>query len=484
MTKLEFEGRTIYVFIVLLYLAVMMLIGYLAERRTKNEDDYWVGGRRFGVGILAGTFGATFISAITMLGSPSWGYRIGWSFWNIAHGTWVGPLIMVLTAAYFVRFVGYTVPDILEARYGAGARPLGGIVALFGSFGYTGIQIMAMGTVTSAIMGWDPRWCMVLSAGVVIAYTVLGGMQAVAWTDCIQFILLLVGMFVTAIVGAYAVGGLSALNTKIAAVNAGYVSPTGPYGSFWILLGMAVAFGLGNPSQPSYLARAFSAKNVASIRIALGIGTMANVLCIGAGIVIGMSARLLLGEGIKPYDNVFPAMVVKLYHPLFGGFVIAAIVAAIMSTADSFLLVSGVTISRDFYQRYMNPEATQAQLIRVSRWATLVVGAAGLVLALTYPKGVMSMGAYVFGTVAAGFFVPLYIGFFWRRANAFGGCFAIIVGFLGTFFFTYFKWIPKFHPIIIGVILSAIAFMVGTYLTAPDPERTKTFMQRIGREKA
>jgi sodium/proline symporter len=245
---------------------------------------------------------------------------------------------------------------------------------------------------------------------------------------------------------------------------------------------MAVAFGLGNPSQPSYLARAFSAKNISSIRVALGIGTMANVLCIGAGIVIGMAGRLLIGEGIKPYDTVFPAMIVKLFHPLFGGLLIAAIIAAIMSTADSFLLVSGVTISRDFYQRFINPEASHAQLVTVSRWATLVVGAAGLVLALSYPRGVMSMGAYVFGTVAAGFFVPLYIGFVWRRANNVGGCLAIVIGFLGTFLFTYWKVIPLLHPIIIGVILSAIAYVIGSYLSAPNPERVSAFMKRIGRE--
>ena len=484
MTVLDVPGRIWYALVVIFYMALMMFIGYIAARTTKSEDDYWVGGRKFGIGVLSGTFGATFISAVTMLGSPSWGYRIGWSFWNIGHGTWVGPLIMVVTAHYFIRFVGYTVPDILEARYGPKARPLSAIVALFGSFGYTGLQTMAMGTVLSGIMGWDLTWSIILSAGVVIAYTVWGGMKAVAWTDCVQFVMLLIGMFVTAIVAAYSVGGLTALNTKIAAIGAGYISPTGPYGSFWILLGMAVAFGIGNPSQPAYLVRAFSAKNISSIRIALGIGTLANVLCIGAGVVIGMAARIILGEGIKPYDNVFPAMVVNLFHPIFGGFVIAAIIAAIMSTADSFLLVSGVTISRDFYQRYINPEATQAQLIRVSQWTTLIVGAAGLILALTYSKGVMLLGAYVFGTVAAGFFVPLYIGLFWRRANNFGGCLAIVVGFLGTFLFTYWKVFPKIHPIIIGVILSAIAYVIGTYLTKPDPERTKAFMERIGRGKA
>ena len=481
MNKVVVEGKAIYIVMVFVYLGVLMLIGYIAARRTKSEDDYWVGGRRFGVGILAGTFGATFISAITMLGSPSWGYRIGWSFWNIAHGTWIGPLIMVLSAAYFVRFVGYTVPDILEARYGAKARPLAAVVALFGSFGYTAIQIMAMGTIISSIMGWGFTFSLVLSAGVVIAYTAMGGMQAVAWTDCIQFIMLLVGMFVTAIVGAYAVGGLTALNTKIAAVSASYVSPTGAR-SFWILLGMAVAFGLGNPSQPSYLARAFSAKNISSIRVALGIGTMGNVLCIGAGIVIGMSGRLLIGEGIKPYDTVFPAMIVKLFHPLFGGILIAAIVSAIMSTADSFLLVSGVTISRDFYQRFINPEASHAQLVTISRWSTLVVGAAGLVFALSYRAGVMLMGASVFGTVAAGFFVPLYIGFLWKRATNFGGCLAIVCGFLGALIFTYWKVIPLLHPIIVGVIISTIAFVIGSYVTAPDPERVRAFMKRIGRD--
>ena len=475
------QGRWIYVTVIVVYMAILLVIGYLASRRTKTAEDYWVAGRKLGTGILAGTFGATFISAFTMMGSPSGGYRFGWSFWNLAYGTWIGPLIMVLFISYFVRFVGFTVPDIIEARYGPKSRPVAAIVVLFGSFGYAAVQTMAIGTVINAIMGIPFTIALIIGAGIVIIYTVLGGMIAVAWTDVLQFIMLVAGMFITAGLALAATGGLAALNKAAANIDPGFVSPLGPYGSAMVIIGMAVAFALGNPSQPSYLARAFSAKNVGSIRIALGIGTVANVLCIGGGIIIGLAARVIIGGDLPKTDLAFPIMVTRLMHPFFGGLIIAAIIAAIMSTADSFLLVAGVTISRDFYQRYINRDATDRQLITISRIVTLIVGAVGLIIAIVYPRSLVFLGSYVFGTVAAGLFVPLYIGMVWKRANSAGGILGIVCGFIGTFVFTMFKVFPL-HPIMTGIIISAVVYVVATLVTKPEPERVNEFMARIGRK--
>ena len=475
------EGRGIYITVIIIYMAVIILIGYLASRRTKTAEDYWVAGRKLGTLVLIGTFGATFISAFTMMGSPSGGYRFGWSFWNLAYGTWIGPLIMILFISYFVRFVGFTIPDIIEARYGPKSRPVAAVVVLFGSFGYAAVQTMAIGTVINAIMGIPFTIALIVGAGIVILYTVLGGMIAVAWTDVLQFIMLVLGMFITAGLALAATGGLSALNSAAMKIDPGYVSPLGPYGSAMVIIGMAVAFALGNPSQPSYLARAFSAKNTGSIRIALGVGTIANVLCIGGGIIIGLSARVLLGGDIARADLIFPLMVIKLMPPVFGGLIIAAIIAAIMSTADSFLLVAGVTIGRDFYQRYINKDASDRQLITISRIVTLIVGVIGLLIAIIYPKSLIFLGAYVFGTVAAGLFVPLYIGMVWKRANSTGGILGIVCGFIGTFVFTMFKVIPL-HPIIVGILISTVVFVIATLVTKPEPELSDSFMARIGRK--
>jgi len=164
-----------------------------------------------------------------------------------------------------------------------------------------------------------------------------------------------------------------------------------------------------------------------------------------------------------------------------GGFIIAAIIAAIMSTADSFLLVAGVTIGRDFYQRFINKDATDRQLITISRIVTLIVGAVGLIIAIIYPKSLVFLGAYVFGTVAAGLFVPLYIGMVWKRANSVGGILGIVCGFIGTFVFTMFNLLPL-HPIMTGIIISAVVYVLATLVTKPEPERVNEFMARIGRK--
>jgi len=476
------EGKWIYITVISVYMAIMIVVGIIASKHTKTAKDYWVAGRRLGTLVLAGTFGATFISSVTMMGAPSSGYRFGWSFWNVAHGTWIGPLIMVLMIQYFVRFVGYTVPDIIEARYGSKSRPIAALIVLFGSFGYAGVQIMAIGTVINVIMGLPFSVSLTIGTAIVIIYTVLGGMIAVTWTDVVQFIILVFGMLTAALMVLKLTGGLASLNRAVASIDVTYLSPIGPYGSAFMILGMAVAFGLGNPSQPSYLARAFSAKNVGSIRIALGIGSLANVLCMGGGLIVGLGALVILGTGISRVDIIFPLMVVKLFNPFLGGLLIAAIIAAIMSTADSFLLVAGTTIGRDFYQRYINIEATDRQLIVISRIVILIVGLVGLTIAIFYPESLMFLGAYVFGTVAAGLFFPLYIGMLWRRATSAAGIWGMISGFVGTFVFTFFKSLLPIHPIITGIMISGIVFVTVTFLTAPEPERVKAFMARIGRE--
>ncbi len=480
MEEVIVEGRWIYITVIAVYMLIMLVIGFIASRVTKTADDYWVAGRRLGTGVLVGTFGATLISAVANLGIPSNSYRFGWCFWNVGHGTWIGPLIMVVTIHYFVRFIGYTVPDIIEARYGPKSRPVAAVVVLFGSFGYAAAQIMAMGTVISAIMGLPFNVSLAIGTVIVIIYTVLGGMIAVSWTDVIQFIVLVLGTFVTALTVLHLQGGLSGLNSEVANIDPKLVSPLGPFGNAYVLIGMAVAFGLGNPSQPSYLARAFAAKNAASIRLALGIATLITLFCMGGGIVIGLGGRIMLGGEIARTDIVYPLVVLKLFHPLLGGLIIAGIVAAIMSTADSFLLVAGVTIGRDFYQRFINPDATDRQLITISRIVTLIVGLVGLGVALIYPESVLFLGAYVFGTVAAGIFVPLYIGLFWRRANSIGGISSMICGFVGTFIFTMFKVFPV-HPIIVGIAISAVVYIVVSLATKPEPERVEAFMARIGR---
>lgn len=475
------EGRWIYTAVIVTYMLGMLWIGVIASKVTKTAADYWVAGRKLGTFVLAGTFGATFISSVTMMGSPSSGYRFGWSYWNVSQGTWIGPLIMVLTIHYFVRFVGYSVPDMIEARYGPKSRPISAIIVLFGSFGYTGVQIMAIGTVLNVIMGWPYNISLVIGTLIVLIYTVMGGMYAVAWTDVVQFIILLLGMFFSVLAVLKTTGGLTALNNAVANIDTSYLHPIGPYGSAYMILGMAVAFGLGNPSQPSYLARAFSAKNVGSIRIALGIGAMGNVLCMGGGLIVGLGALVLLGTGIKRVDIIYPLMVVKLFHPFFGGLIIAAIIAAIMSTADSFLLQAGTTIGRDFYQRYINIEATDNQLINISRIVITIVGIVGLFIAIMYPESLQFLGAYVFGTVAAGLFIPLYVGMFWRRATSTAAVWGMITGFIGTFIFT-FKSLLPIHPIITGILISAIVFVIVTHLTPAEPERVDAFMRRIGRE--
>jgi sodium/proline symporter len=464
----------------IVYLLAMFGIGLLAKKHIKESGDFWVAGRRLGIGVLTGTFGATFISSFTMIGMAGAGYRFGWSQWMIANGTWLGPLIMILTMQYFVRFMGFTVPDIVEARYGAAARPVAAIIAGVGSFAFAGVQMYAMGTVLRLVFGWPMNTAIFVSSLAFIAYAVAGGFLAVAWTDCVQAVMLMVGIFLTALIALARVGGFNVLNTALVGINPGYVDPWGTFKSPMTVMAMALAFGLGNPSQPAYLARAYAARNTTSIRMALANGALMNVWAIFCGLAIGMSARVLFGPNITPVDAVFPYLIIQLTHPLFAALVLSAIIAAIMSTADSLLIVVGTTVARDFYQRYVRPDADEAKLVSVTRWSIAAAGLLAIGIAVWQPGSILTMGAYVFGAMGAGFFIPLYVGLFWRRATTTGGIAGMLAGVVGVVFFT--RVPVGIHPIIMGAVSSLLCYVVFSYLMPEQKELVDAFMVRIGRQ--
>lgn len=473
----------IYSIVMILYLALMFVIGLVAERRTRTAEDFWVSGRKLGAGVLTGTFTSTFISSFTMIGIAGAAYSVGWAQWSTAIGTWLGPLIMVLTMQYFVKFMGYTVPDILEARYGAPARPVAAFLSGLGLIAYTGVQMYAMGTILTLVLGWPTHIAMIVTSMVMIVYTVAGGFTAVAWTDCVQAVMLVVGLYVTAFIALSKVGGLGQLNAALTNIDVNYVDPYGTFKSPMTLVATAIAYGLGNPSQPAYLARAFAAKDTRSIKLALANGTFFNVWGILCGVIIGMTTRVLFGPGITPADAVFPYLVTHLLPPVFGALLIASIMAAIMSTADSYLVAFGTSIAVDFYQRYVRPQASDKQLMSITRISLAVAGVFALLLALYFPGSILTVGAYVFGGMAAALFVPLYVGFFWRRANTVGAVASMLSGSIALVAFT--RYNIGIHPIIMGVLFSAIAYVVLSLLTPPLPDSfVDAFMERIGRQKS
>jgi sodium/proline symporter len=471
----------IYGVVMVLYLLGMFIVGLVARKKMKTADDFWVAGRKLGTLVLFGTFFGTFLSGYSYLGLAGGSYKSGFATWFLGNGTWIGPLIMVITVKYFVRFIGHTIPDIFEARYGVVARPVSAIIAGLGSLAFAGIQIYLLGTIMNRVFGWPLDLAILAAGGVMVLYTVLGGFYAVAWTDCIQTAVMILGMGVAAITVLVNVGGFSGLVSAASKIDPSYVNPYGMFKSPVTLFALALAFGLGNPSQPMYLTRAFAAKNTQSIRLGIGFATIVTLWAMFAGVIIGMGGRVLFGADIKPVDGIFPHAVTQLLHPVVGSVVVAAMVAAIMSTADSLLLVAGTTGAKDFYARFVNPSAGHEKLVRVSRVLVAITGGLAVVIAMWRPSIVLVMGAYVFGGMAAAFFIPLYVGIYWRRPNAAGGVAAMIAGAVGIVFFTLFR--IALHPIIMGVLSSLVAFLLFTYATPPQPERVEAFMVRIGRSK-
>lgn len=469
----------IYGSIIILYFFIMLLIGWIAKNKTKTIDDYWVAGRKLGILVLFGTFFGTFLSGYSYMGLAGGAYKLGFSMWLLGNGTWIGPLIILFTVKYFVKFAGHTISDIFEARYGPVARPVSAIIIGWGALIFVGINIYVIGLALFQVFGLSLNITVLLIGIVIVIYTVLGGFYAVAWTDCIQSLIMIGGMTVAVFVVLANVGGFAALIDSATKVDPRLVAPVGPNQTPMALFALALAFGLGNPSQPMYLVRAFSAKNTQSIRLGIGFATIVTLWAMFGGVIVGMGGRILFPD-VTPVDIIFPHVVTILLHPILGALVIGAMVSAVMSSADSALLLVGTAVAKDFYARYFNPDADQKQLIRVSKISVLVGGIIAVLFALWHPSIVIIMGAYVFGAMAAALFIPLYVGFFWIRPTQVAAVASMIAGLSGIVIFTV-NPVPILHPIIMGVLSSLVTYLLFTFITPSDPKRVEAFMERIGR---
>lgn len=415
--------------IVSVYLVAMLGLGVWAGRtRISGATDFLLAGRRLGVVLGAGALAATHFGGGAVLGGAEYGYTYGISGAWYGISTGVGLLALALfTASRFRRLALFTVPDYLAERYGGSAmRLIGAVLSLAALVGILAAQVNAAAR-TFGILGVGGLAAPVVATVVFVAYTAMGGLWAATISDLVQLIIATVGVAIAAavvVVRAGEAGGLHALLEQHA-VAPSYFDPVGAHPSFvlWLLVPTVMYTLIGQ----DFYQRLFATRDAITARRAAFAGGVILVVVSVLPAIAGMGARALAPEAIEPAEAL-PWVLRELMHPAAGGIILAAILAAVMSTADSLLTSATSHVVRDLWPGgHDEGGMDERYMLRLSRGVTVAVGALALVLGLALP-GIVTTLIYSYTLYSAGILVPVLGGVLWKRATRAGALSAAVAG--------------------------------------------------------
>lgn len=457
--------------IFILYFALVFLIGWVSLKKTQSESDYWIAGGKMGWLVGGATLSATHTSAGTFIGTIGVIYTAGWSFgWLVFAVVLAYWFTAAFLAPRFVRVKELTLPAFLQRRYyGKTPRGIGAGIILIATMVYIQAQIIAGGLVAQVIFGISPDTGMVIFTFILIGYTMIGGMIAVAYTDFLQLVIMVTGALVSVPVAVSHFDGFFDLLHAAQAMNPVTFSWEGFSGP--LLFTMGLAFFLGGIATPEKLTRLYAMRDMHTIRRAILLTILLVTglnLCVFLLGLAGISMFPLLPKG----DLAMP-MIAKALLPSFTGTImLAAITSAMMSTVDSLLLVAGSALSEDLYQTFIHPAASRKARMRVARTGILIVGSLPLgSIWLGWGQGELIQFIVLLFTalMASGFFMPVMGGIWWKRATKEGAIAAMLGGASTTFLWKIFG--PgTVDPVLPGFLISALLLVVVSLLSPPPPE--------------
>ncbi|MFP4146674.1 MAG: sodium/proline symporter PutP [Halorhodospira sp.] len=419
------------------YLILMVLIGLSAYRFTKSLADYILGGRRLGAGTAALSAGASDMSGWLLLGLPGAVYASGMNQIWIAVGLTIGAYLnWQFIAARLRRYTevakdSITIPAYFENRFrdtSSALRVVSALVILLFFTFYTSAGLVAAGTLFEDTFGVDYNLALGVGASVILLYTLLGGFLAVSWTDFIQGILMFVALILVPLLTIAELGGWSETAAAVGELEPGSLDAFHDVTLFSIV--SLMAWGLGYFGQPHVLARFMAIRSLKEIPLARLIGVSWMVFALFGAIFTGF-AGIAFFEGAGALDNpetVFMSLIQALLNPWVAGCLLAAVLAAIMSTIDSQLLVSSSALSEDFYKRFLRPAAGDTELVWMGRATVLGIGVFATLLALNPDAAVLDLVAYAWAGFGAAFGPVVILSVFWRGTTRNGALAGIVVG--------------------------------------------------------
>jgi len=423
---------------------MVLAIGVYATRfSSQGVGEFFVGGRRMNRFVVALSAVVSGRSAWLLLGVTGVAYTRGASaIWTVTGYTLV-ELVLFLTLAPRLRAFAeehdsVTLPDVFAARFNdrdGRLRLTLAVVLLLFMVGYVSAQFTAGGKAIGASFGLAPGAGVLITAGIVLAYTMTGGFLAVSLTDTLQAVFMLVGLVLLPVVAFRDAGGVAAVMGELRGFDPALVDPVALGIGAW--LGM-VGIGLGSPGNPQIVVRFMSIADQAQLRFAAGVATFWNVVMGVGAVAIWQAGRVLIPDaaalpGADP-ESIYPVLAQEHLPPVLFGVVVASIFAAIMSTADSQLLVGASTVARDVYEKVLNRdrEVEPRKLVWISRLVVAALVVAALLLGVVAEDVVYWLVLFAWGGLGAAIGPPLLLALYWSGTTRAGVLAGMATGTLVT----------------------------------------------------
>lgn len=499
-----------------LYLLVMVIIGAVYAKKNNSTEDYFLGGRSLGGFVAALSAQASDMSGWLLMGLPGAIYAMGTGQIWIAVGLFIGTVFNWLCISGRLRKYtieannSLTIPAYFENRFRDKKRILllvSSVVIVIFFLVYTASALAAGGKLFNTVFGIDYHIALAIGAGVILLYTFMGGFMAVCVTDFVQGTLMLVGLLIVPIVAYFMLpGSLNDLLTESGTVGgaASFLNPltNGDRPYTFIEIFSQLAWGLGYCGMPHILTRFMAVKNEKELKKSSVIAIVWDILSLGAACFIGVIGRayllpVILGEnGAASSESVFIEMINKLFTvdlalPFIGGLFLCGILAAIMSTADSQLLVTASAVSEDLYHNFVNKKADSKTILNVSRITVIVISVLAFVIAWNPDSSIMGLVSNAWAGLGSAFGPTVLLSLYWRRTNLAGAIAGIVSGGLTVIIWDYIPLVggqtlgaaTGLYSLAVGFLLSALMIVIFSLATkAPSKEITDEF-DRVAAKK-
>lgn len=396
----------------------MIFLGFFAQRKQKNTEDYYVGGRSMGSIKLAALWMAGWIGGSSVIGTSSNAYAMGisaiWYVFTIA----VGCIIFAYVMAGPIKNISekihnITFPELIAARYDNKCGTMCSVTTILAMIGYTAAQFVAGAAILNVLTGWNLGLCYIISVVVIVVYVSTGGLLAVTYTDMAQMILLLVGVVIVAVpmTGAK----LSQAGLSVARDLPEQYFDLGGWG--WsTIIALVISTILSFFTCMDSFTRCIAAKDEKSAKRGTIYAALAVLIIASASTYLGMGGKLLMPD-LGDANNVLAELVVRLLPHGIKGLILVGILSAIMSTADISILTASASLTRDIYQKYVNPQIEEKKLLKMGFGCSILIGILGAVFGW-YNQDIMNILLITFTINSAGLFLPTVCGFFWKRSCA------------------------------------------------------------------
>lgn len=495
---------------IVLYMVMMVGIGFAVAGKNKTSGDFFLGGRRLGPFVTAMSAEASDMSGWLLMGLPAVALMGGlaeasWTAIGLAIGTYVNWLVVAKRLrVYSQKIDAFTIPDFFAKRFGDKSKMLTCVAAIFiiiFFIPYTASGFSACGKLFSALFGMDYITAMIISAVVIIVYCTLGGFLAASTTDFIQSIIMTIALFVVIGFGEGAVRGFGNVFDNVQSLPGyldmfkGFDVASGTTGSYGALpVASTLAWGLGYFGMPHVLLRFMAIEDKNKLKTSRRVASIWVTISMGVAVLIGVIGYSLMKSGIIPAyasSSAAETIIVDIakvisnygYVPAFvGGVILAGILASTMSTADSQLLAAASAVSQNLVQETFKIKLSQKKSMILARLSVVVISIIAVFLARNPDSSVFRIVSFAWAGFGAVFGPVVLTALFWKRANKWGAIAGMVTGGATVFIWKFVvrvqfaDTILNIYELLPAFIVGLIAIVVVSLLTkAPEKEITETF---------